>query len=115
MDKRQHGRYNVWFPVTLDVAGAQVWAVCHDASSSGILVFCSSALALASEVAVRFRVVPEEAEERTIRGRVVRLESLEHQPREVWTHRMAIEFFEPIPELEGVLRRQSTRPPTSLP
>lgn len=112
VEKRAHNRYAVWFPVTVKSGDRSVWAICHDASSGGILVLCSSPLEQNASVVVTFRVMPEEANERNVDGRVVRVDPIREEPRDVWTHRMAIEFCEPVGELQGVLHTRSSMPPS---
>jgi hypothetical protein len=97
-EKRQHERYALWFPVTVDVTTGQVWAVCKDASAGGILLSGAQGLRVGEEVTVVFRVTPE-GPERRLPGRIVRVEPRDADPRAEWAHRMAIEFREPDPTL----------------
>src|SRR5262249_55399059 len=87
-----------------------VAAVCLDASSGGLSIASSGPLAVGAELKISFRVAPEEAD-RVAVGRVVRIEPRSDNPREVWTHRIAIEFVEPQPELEQLFKQRSERPP----
>lgn len=103
MDRRARQRYLIWFPVTIEGAPGEVWAVCRDASSGGILVNSAGLLEVGAKVAVTFRVRPEEPEERRVEGRIVRIERNEDDPLGPWPHRLAIEFEHAVPELESAL------------
>jgi hypothetical protein len=123
-EKRSHDRYALWFPVTVDVVSRdttsrapaeggqnlQVWAVCRDASAGGILLTGSRELKVGEVVTVNFRVAPE-GPDRSVSGRIVRVEAPEDNPRAVWPYRMAIEFLEPAAALQAMFARASSRPP----
>jgi hypothetical protein len=109
-DKRSHSRYALWFPVTVDGAAHQTWAVCKDVSAGGILISGSTELSIGEVVTLSFRLTPD-SEERTMTGRIVRIEARDADPRSVWSYRMAIEFLEPDATLEGAFARASSRPP----
>jgi hypothetical protein len=113
-DKRAYNRYSLWFPVTIDVRSQKVWAVCQDASAGGILISGSSELQVGDSVMVSFRTSLDDPEERTIAGRIVRVDRPDDNPRTVWPHRMAIEFVEPVLELQHLFKRASSRPPPGL-
>jgi hypothetical protein len=110
-EKRAYTRYALWFPVTVDADTHQVFAVCHDASARGIKISGSAELNVGDAVTVIFRVLPDDAVERKLEGRIVRVERQSDDPREVWPHRMAIEFLEPDAQLQALFKRASTRPP----
>ncbi len=112
-DKRAHSRYALWFPVTVDGATQQMWAVCKDVSAGGILISgtaSTAGLAVGDVVTLSFRVTPD-TDEKRVSGRVVRVEATDENPREVWPHRMAIEFLEPDATLQAAFVRASSRPP----
>jgi hypothetical protein len=81
-------------------------AVCRDASSGGILISGGDQLKVGDPVTITFRVSEEEPEG-FILGRIVRVE----EPGDDGTRRMAVEFVRPVPELEALFRRASSRPP----
>jgi hypothetical protein len=112
-EKRAHPRFCLWFPVVVEASTGAVAAVCNDASAGGVGIFSAGPLAVGAIVTVTFRVEPED-KERTARGRVVRMEPRTENPREIWSHRLAIEFLEPQPHLQHVFRRSSSRPPPGL-
>lgn len=109
-EKRSFSRYALWFPVTVDSASRQVWAVCNDVSAGGILISGSSQLNIGDVVTVSFRVSPE-GPEKKLPGRIVRVEPRDEDPRTVWPHRMAIEFTEVDATLQSLFAPVSTRPP----
>lgn len=109
-EKRAHPRYCLWFPVLVEGEIGPVAAVCSDASSGGILINSASSIAVGAEVTVSFRVTPLD-DERVAKGRVVRLERRSDNPRDVWSHRLAIEFSEPQVELQELFKVNSSRPP----
>jgi hypothetical protein len=109
-NKRQHERHALWFPVTVDAATGQVWAVCKDASAGGVLISGSQSLAVGERVTVVFRITPDEPERR-IAGRIVRVEPPDNHPRAIWVHRMAIEFLDPDTTLTALFERASLLPP----
>lgn len=110
-EKRAYSRYSLWFPVTVDGATHQMWAVCKDVSAGGILISGTDRIAVGEVVTLSFRVT-QDAEERRLIGRIVRIDQTGDQdPRSVWSHRMAIEFIEPDATLQGVFARASSRPP----
>jgi hypothetical protein len=71
----------------------------------------SAELKVGDEVTVSFRVSPQDTEERRLEGRIVRVERETDDPRNVWSHRMAIEFLEPDAALQALFKRASSRPP----
>jgi hypothetical protein len=109
-DKRQHERHALWFPVTVDGATGQVWAVCKDASAGGVLISGSQSLRVGERVTVTFRVTPDSPEQQ-VAGRIVRVDPPDAHPRAIWVHRMAIEFLEPDPALAALFERAASLPP----
>jgi hypothetical protein len=112
-DKRAHPRFRLWFPVIVEGTSERVAAVCNDVSSGGLGIASAGPIALGTEVIVTFRVTPG-GEDRVAKGRVVRIEHRTENPREVWSHRLAIEFLEPQRELQEIFEL-STSPPTPPP
>jgi hypothetical protein len=110
-EKRAYSRYTLWFPVTVETDSERVWAVCRDASAGGILISGSNSLEVGDAVIVNFRTSADDTAERRIPGHIVRVEGPDEDPRSAWPHRMAIEFADPVPELERLFKRASSRPP----
>lgn len=110
-EKRAHPRFCLWFPIVAAAEGGAVAAVCIDASSGGLRIASSGPLEIGTEITITFRTAPDE-DDRIAVGRVVRIEPRSENPREVWTHRLAIEFAEPQRELEQLFKQRSERPPS---
>lgn len=108
MERREHTRYLIWFPVTLGANDKEVWAICRDASRRGIRLSSQVPLEVGAEVTVTFRLSPEDANERVVTGRVVRIRNTSGS---TWPHDLAIEFAEELPELESQLVHRSSPPP----
>ncbi len=103
-ERRIHERYAVWFPVQVVAAGEESTAVTFDASKGGIRVSSAVRLEVGTEVTLTFRVPPDSPDTRQVSGRIIRVEANTDDPDGFWRHRLAIEFKDLIPELEGVLR-----------
>jgi hypothetical protein len=106
-ERRSHPRYTIWFPVTVDAESThELWAICKDASSRGILIASNAPLAVGARVKVTFRVTPEDVDQ-TVEGHVVRIGG---GGTARWPHQLAIAFDRELPELEGQLKGQSAPP-----
>lgn len=81
--------------------------VSHDASLAGMRVATDGAPEIGARLVVTFRVPPESGEERTIEGRVVRIEDNVDDPHGLWPKRVAVEFDRPMPELAAALEAAS--------
>ena len=103
MERRERQRVEVWFPVQLDAEQLKARvAVSRDVSSRGCLLSTATAITPGSKVSVTFHV-PGETLARKIDGHVVRVEKNVDDPGGLWPNRVAIEFEEPVPELEQQL------------
>jgi hypothetical protein len=100
--ERRTSRFVVWLPVRVEEL-AEGMAVTHNASDRGVLLVSASTLALGAAVTIRFQIPNEAAEQRTVHGRVVRVEPNRDDPDGVWRHQLAVEFDETVPELEAML------------
>jgi hypothetical protein len=109
-EKRAYTRYNIWFPVTLEVAEGEVWCICRDASPAGLLVSSKVALEVGGSVVAVFRIAATEEMWR-IKGRVARSSQSDPAIVLAFPIALAIEFEGPLPELEPGLIRRSERPP----
>lgn len=101
MSRRENERYQVWIPVKVDALREGI-AVTHDASIRGVLMLTASTLDPGAQVEVALKL-PDQAVPKRVIGRVVRVEDNQEDPHGLWPHRMAIEFEEPVPELEWVV------------
>jgi hypothetical protein len=112
VERRAQPRHLIWFPVTIESSPGtpgELWSVCRDVSTGGILVNAAGLLEAGAKVAVTFRVHPDDAEERRLEGRIVRIMPNTDDPLGPWPHRLAIEFDEPVPELEAILSARAPR------
>lgn len=83
--------------------GQQRITMCRDVSARGILLSAASNLAPGSKVSVTFRVLPDEPDDRTLHGRVVRVEPNTDDLDGLWPLRLAVEFDEPVTALQEQL------------
>jgi hypothetical protein len=100
--ERRTKRVVVWLPVRVEEL-AEGMAVTHNASARGVMLVTASALELGAPVTITFQVPEACASEQTVHGRVVRVEPNRDDPDGLWRHRLAVEFDEPLPELESIL------------
>jgi hypothetical protein len=108
-ERRRADRYEVWFPMRLEVgpAGERI-AVSQNVSQSGMLVASVGAIAEGAAVTVRFRIPPD-PEEHEARATVVRSEPNERDPDGLWPYRVAVAFEDVRPELEPLLEESAKR------
>ena len=105
-DRRSQERYPVWLPIHFGEGdAAEELAVSYDISEGGIQISTAKPLAVGAEITIRFRMVPDDGEERVARGLIVRSERNRDDPEGLWPFRMAVAFREPVPELEAALQR----------
>lgn len=91
MQRRQHGRYRVWFPVQLSSGAIDGMAVNQNMSAGGMLIALSARLEVDAEVVVRFHVPPEGLEQ-VVEGRITRIEQNADDPDGIWPYRVAVAF-----------------------
>jgi hypothetical protein len=103
-ERREGDRYQAWFPVQF-TAGAlrDHLAISRDVSSRGMQLSAATDLEPGSRVTVSFRVMPDDSKVRSVEGKVVRVEDNTDDPDGLWPLRVAVEFDEPIPDLERQL------------
>jgi hypothetical protein len=101
--ERRAQRYTVWLPIRVEEL-PEGMAVTHNASGCGLLVVTASALDVGWPVSVTMRVPPDGDTEKSVHGRVVRVELNDEDPDGMWPHRLAVEFDHPVPELEELLK-----------
>ena len=102
MERRDSERFEVWFPVQLQAAaesGKQRITMSRDVSARGILLSAATKVEPGAKVVVTFRILPDEPTERTLQGRIVRVESNTDDVDGLWPLRLAVEFDEPVFEL----------------
>lgn len=107
--RRQHARYQVWFPVQLhggELAGGM--AINHNMGPGGMLVASSAELAAGTEVTCSF-VVPTTKEQRQIKGHVIRVEKNAEDPDGMWPFRIALAFDTVADDLVPLLEQAAAR------
>jgi hypothetical protein len=92
VQRREHGRYRIWFP--LELKGDQVdgMAVNHNISAAGMLIAVSTRLQVGAPVTVRFRMPTAAAVEHELNGTIVRIEDNSADPEGMWPYRIAVAF-----------------------
>jgi Tfp pilus assembly protein PilZ len=110
-DHRKHIRYLAWFPARIERSQAMTQVgITHNISQGGAMIVCNTRWSPGETVSVTLRV-PESSQEKIISGRIVRVEPNEEDPDGSFPHRIAIQFDEPMPELESVMQRIETNAP----
>ena len=100
MQRREHGRYSIWFPVQVDSGGLQnAMALNHNIGAGGMLVALSAELKVGEDVKVTFRLPPGGKPEQKFQGRILRVEKNLEDPDSMWPYRIAVVFDEVEPEL----------------
>jgi hypothetical protein len=100
----------MWFPVTLDVAGLEIWSICRDVSERGFLVAARQALPVGTTVMARFKVTPTE-QDRSVSAKVVRCEQEASEFALAFPSRLGLEFDAPDSELGEILTAITARVP----
>jgi hypothetical protein len=109
VQRRQHGRYRIWFPVRVTGSAVDGMAVNHDISAGGMLIGLSARLEVGAAVQVRFSVPASSAGEHLLRGKVVRIEDNAEDPDGMWPYRMAVAFDDADRDLIPVLEQAMTQ------
>jgi hypothetical protein len=105
-ERRDGDRYQAWFPVQFTAGTLRDHlAVSRDVSSRGIQLSAATDLEPGSRVTISFRVMPDDEEVRFVEGKVVRVEDNTDDPDGLWPLRIAVEFDEPIPDLDKQLAK----------
>lgn len=99
-ERRAARRYALWIPVQL-ASGPEVHmlAVSRNISWSGALMIAGASVEVGEEVDLTLQL-PGSAEERKLRGEVIRVEANDEDPDGLWRYRLAVRFAEPVPDLE---------------
>ena len=112
-ERRDAPRFAIWFPMQLGSDGDVVIAISRDVSEVGVLLVAAASLEVGSRVSVTMALPGDEAGERVVSGRVVRVETNPDDAEGVWRHRVAVAFDERVPALEPFLEQiaRASRPP----
>lgn len=113
-DRRRFHRYELWFPVTLEVAGRAIWSICRDVSRRGILVSARQSIPRETPLIARFRITPTDEEERAVGATVVRCEQNPSELVLAFPWRLAIQFENLDEALGELLERAGTPPDTDV-
>ena len=107
-DRRAHPRYRLWLPARIegDDQPSRL-AIGHDVSQTGSLLVTRQQLAMGQQVRIFVRIPPDGEDEVAVRARVVRVEPNDADPEGLWPTRVAVEFDQPYPEIETLLRSHS--------
>jgi hypothetical protein len=103
-ERRAHRRYSVWFPVQLDgeELGTAV-GISKDVSVRGLRLEANGRLPVGALVQITFRVSLHQPA-RQVEATVVRAET---NALGVWPWCVALEFDEPLADIETALRREA--------
>ena len=116
-ERRASPRHELWFPLKCETEGVSTdaMAICHDTSSTGMLLALAQPMQIGSALRLRFKL-PDESTERVVAGTVVRFEKDAQDPCGLWPHLAAITFDEPSAEIaEAVERSRDFRRPSVPP
>lgn len=105
-ERRRGERFRVLFLMRLEAGTEGEWlALSRNMSQSGALVAASPELKVGQSVTLTFQGMPVDEEERRVEGTIVRVEPNAEEQNTYWPHRVAVEFGEPVPELEPLLEK----------
>jgi hypothetical protein len=108
-ERRRHPRHERWFPVTVDVAGREVWSICRDVSETGMLVASRQPVPPGTPIVLRFKLGAADSDDQVVEAKVVRCERNEDDLGLAFPARLGIHFDRPIEALERGLRETPAR------
>jgi hypothetical protein len=108
MERREHRRLRFWLPLQLEVEGTgekieEGMAVSHDASDGGFLLVCSQRCPVGAPIHLTFSIPPGGPLTVRVGATVVRVSSNDEDPDGLWPYKVAVQFDEPVPDLEAYL------------
>ena len=91
--------------------GQRGLAMIHDLSVSGAQLVVRAQLEVGDALSLQLYVTgdPEDSRTRSTRARVVRIEPLEASARGAWTHRVSVQFDEPLRDFEAEIKALEAR------
>ncbi len=98
VQRREHARYRLWFPVQIEAGGQVKVAINHNIGAGGMLVALCADLKIGEPVAMTFRLPPGDVE-RAVRGHIVRIEPNTEDPDGEWPFKVGVAFDELSPDL----------------
>lgn len=108
MQRREHERFQLWFPVQLEVGGQFRTAMNHNIGAGGMLMVLAGGLEVGEPVKVTFRIPPGD-EERQLEGVVLRIEDNTEDPEGAWPLRVALVFDNVASDLAPILETAASR------
>jgi hypothetical protein len=110
-ERRIGVRHFACFPAHIERPGTgKRIAMMHDLSVSGALLVVRAQLAVGESVSLQLHVTGDpDSAGRATRARVVRVEPLDPAERALWSHRVAVQFDEPITDFEPEIRALEAR------
>jgi c-di-GMP-binding flagellar brake protein YcgR len=108
VQRREHERFRLWFPVQLEAGGQVRTAMNHNIGAGGMLMVLAGGLQVGEPVKVTFRIPPDN-EERQLDAVVLRIEDNTEDPEGAWPLRVALVFDDVAPELAPLLETAATR------
>lgn len=108
VQRREHARYRLWFPVQIEAGGQVKVAINHNIGAGGMLIALCAELKVGEPVSVTLRVPPA-GEERVLRGRIVRIDPNTEDPDGEWPFKVGIAFDQVSQELIPFLEDAVTR------
>jgi hypothetical protein len=111
-ERRIGVRHFACFPAHVEQPhGEKGLAMIHDLSVSGAQLVVRAQLQVGDAVSLQLYVTGDPADSRTraTRARVVRFEPLDPAARGAWTHRVAVQFDEPLKDFEGEIKALEER------
>jgi hypothetical protein len=101
VQRREHARYKLWFPVQLRIGGVGAAAkvgINHNIGSGGMLVAACADVTVGERVTVTFQL-PTGGGLKELPGSVVRIERNTDDPDGEWPFKVAVAFDEVSPDL----------------
>jgi PilZ domain len=102
VQRRDHARYNLWFPVQLTAGGEPNLAINQNIGAGGMLLALRADVKVGDVVSVKFRL-PTGGADRELQGRVVRIERNSEDPDGEWPFKVGVAFEDVSPDLIPLL------------
>ncbi|HEY8089576.1 MAG TPA: PilZ domain-containing protein [Polyangiaceae bacterium] len=110
-ERRIGVRHFACFPAHLErTGGSRRSAMMHDLSTSGASLVVSTLLAVDDRISLKLYVTGDpDSPSRVTPARVVRVEVLPPEARGLWTHRIAVQFDEPLEGFDDEIKALGER------
>ncbi len=110
-ERRIGVRHFACFPAHIERTGdVKRTAMMHDLSISGAMLVVNARLAVGDVVSLQLHVSGDaDARSRSTHARVVRVERLEPAARGIWSHKVAVQFDEPLLDFEADIKALGER------